>query len=447
MWWTLTATRKARGLQQVMGLLALVFFYGVAPASAADVTATEARVSGDQTQTRFTADLSAPVSYTVYVLPDPYRVLIDAPALRFDMPPGTGRKGQGLVNAFRYGQVDPGRSRIVMDVKGPVLITKSFLQPAANGQPARLIVDLVPTSAQAFVKTYSRDADTNAAAVAGARTGGDHNFEVAAQTAAADDTEQARQPLAMPQPAAAPPESQEAAPRIEKMRRLIVIDPGHGGIDPGAIGVTGRREKDVTLAFGKALRDVLSASGQFDVVMTRGDDRFITLEDRAKLAHDKAADLFIAIHADTVRGHDAHGATIYTLSDKASDAEAEALAQKENRADLIAGIDLGSQSQQVTDILINLAQRESKKRSVVFARKAASEMKAVTGFTGKPLRSAGFVVLKAPDVPSVLVELGYLSSKPDEAQLGNDVWRSKVASAIGRAVNQYFTSSVAATGP
>ena len=146
-------------------------------------------------------------------------------------------------------------------------------------------------------------------------------------------------------------------------------------------------------------------------------------------------------------GADARGATIYTLSEKASDAEAEALAHKENRADIIAGIDLEAESEEVTDILIDLVQRESKTHSLVFAKKAVAEMTPVTTFTGKPMRSAGFMVLKAPDVPSVLVELGYLSSKQDESQLTSPAWREKVATAMGRAVEGYFATQLAAKAP
>jgi N-acetylmuramoyl-L-alanine amidase len=227
----------------------------------------------------------------------------------------------------------------------------------------------------------------------------------------------------------------------------VVIDPGHGGIDPGAIGARKTREKDVVLAYGLELRKVLEASGSIDVMMTRSDDRFLTLKERVRIARDNEADLFIAIHADTVRGPEARGATIYTLSEKASDAEAEALAHKENRADIIAGVHLEAESEEVTDILIDLVQRESKTHALVFAKKAVAEMKPVTSFTGKPMRSAGFMVLKAPDVPSVLVELGYLSSRHDEEQLTDPAWREKVASAMARAIQKYFAQQMAARAP
>lgn len=397
----------------LLALVALIVMLLGQPreAAAADAVATGTRVGGDDTRTRFVADLTKPVSYSVYVLPNPYRVMIDLPDVTFDLPPGIGHKTRGLITEYRYGLIDRGRARIVIDTKGPVLIEKSFIVDPQSGQPARIVVDLVKTSEEAFLKTYKSDEKTSGTAIAEAQE----------------------------QPAPAPPQPLPEKPG----RRVVVIDPGHGGIDPGAIGLSRTREKDVVLAMGLALRDALKKNNAYDVVMTRSTDSFVSLKDRVKIARDVNADLFIAIHADTVRGPQARGATIYTLSEKASDAEAEALAQKENRSDIIAGVDLGAESEEVSGILIDLAQRESKNHSIVFARKAVAEMQQVTGFTGKPMRSAGFVVLKAPDVPSVLVELGYLSSKSDEARLASDAWRDKIAGALAKAVDNYFSTEIA----
>lgn len=371
------------------------------------------RLEGDAGRTRFTADLSAAVGYSVYVLSNPYRVVIDLPQVVFSLPPETGQEATGLVRAYRFGPVDEGRARIVLDTDGPALIGKAALLQQEPGQPARLVVDLVRVEEQAFADKLA---------------------------AAGDD------PAAMPLAADAAPAVGGASPD-RPGRRRVVIDPGHGGIDPGAIGVGKTREKDVVLAFGLRLQRLLQEAGNVDVVMTREDDRFLSLKERVEVARQNEADLFIAIHADTVRGQAARGATIYTLSEKASDAEAEALAHKENRADIIAGIDLEAENEQVTDILIELTQRESKIHSLVFAKKAVAEMKPVTAFTGKPMRSAGFVVLKAPDVPSVLVELGYLSSREDERQLTSPAWQEKVAAALARAIEKYFAQQLAATTP
>ncbi|MGH6830478.1 MAG: N-acetylmuramoyl-L-alanine amidase, partial [Methylocella sp.] len=376
----------------------------------ADAVATGARVGGDAKRTRFVADLTKPISYTVYVLPDPYRVVIDMPDVTFTLPPGTGRKTRGLISEYRYGQVSAGRSRIVIDTAGPVRVEKSFLVDPQAGQPARIVVDLVPASEK--------------------------------QASA----EPVPLPIPKPETESPPLPRKDAAGARRNGRQLIVIDPGHGGIDSGAIGLNKTKEKDVVLAFALSLREHLLKSGRYDVVMTRDTDTFVSLKGRVRVAREHAADLFIAIHADTVPGRDVRGATIYTLSEKASDAEAEALAHKENRADIIGGIDLGAESEEVTDILIDLVQRESKSHSIFFARKAVSEMKALTDFTGKPLRSAGFVVLKAPDVPSVLVELGYLSSRHDEAQLSAPSWRNKMAGAMTHAIDKYFATEVAVRG-
>jgi N-acetylmuramoyl-L-alanine amidase len=419
-------------------LLFLLSGYRLPAADAAGLpVATAARVAGDELRTRFVADLSAPVGYTAYVLQNPYRVMIDLPQVSFDLPADAGNRTQGLVSEYRFGQIDEGRSRIVLDTTGPVLIEKSFLLPPEAGQPARIVVDIVQTTPEDFAARLSSDAPVTLAAIPGAVDGPE---DASQQPAATADEPAAAEPATAAQQPAAKPGRPDG-------RRLVVIDPGHGGIDPGAIGVRKTKEKDVVLAYALQLRRQLLAIGNIDVVMTRSDDRFLTLRDRVRVARDNAADLFIAIHADTVRGEAARGATIYTLSEKASDAEAEALAHKENRSDIIAGVDLGTENEEVTDILIELVQRESKTHSLVFAKKAVSEMKTVTAFTGKPMRSAGFMVLKAPDVPSVLVELGYLSSEQDEKQLTSPAWRERVAKAMARAVQSYFSQQLAAKSP
>ena len=437
-----TAIRSRRPTARVLqclglALLFLLSGYRLPAADAADIpVAKAARVAGDENRTRFVADLSSPVGYTVYVLQNPYRVMIDLPQVDFELPADAGSHARGLVSEYRFGPVDEGRSRIVLDTKGPVLIEKSFLLKPEAGQPARIVVDLVKTTEEAFAEKLQTDAATSEAAIAGAKAD--------APEAEADQPEEQATASAGDEPTS--PET-PAKPERAPGRKLVVIDPGHGGIDPGAIGLRKTKEKDVVLAYALQLKRHLQAYGNIDVVMTRSDDTFLTLRDRVKVARDNEADLFIAIHADTVRGEEARGATVYTLSDTASDAEAAALAHKENRADIIAGIDLPAENEEVTDILIDLVQRESKTHSLVFAKKAVAEMKPVTAFTGKPMRSAGFVVLKAPDVPSVLIELGYLSSDHDEKQLTSAAWRDRVAKAMARAVQNYFSQQLAAKSP
>jgi N-acetylmuramoyl-L-alanine amidase len=345
-------------------------------------------------------------------------VIIDLPDVRFDLPPGIGRKVRGLVSEYRYGLVEQGKSRIVIDTVGPVLIEKSFLVEPQLGQPARIVVDLVKTTEEAFVHSYnSEQAKTQK-----------HIAELSTSSVSPEAPEK---PVVLPN---------------KKGKKVIVLDPGHGGIDPGAISPKGTREKDVVLAFATVLRKVLLATGKYEVVLTRTDDRFISLKNRVNVAREKGADLFLAIHADTVRGKDARGLTLYTLSDKASDAEADALAKRENRSDIIGGLDLEAETEEITDILIDLAQRESKNHAMFFSKKAVNHLKPLTLMTGKPLRSAGFVVLKAPDVPSVLLELGFLSSKSDEKLLTSAVWQAKIAKAFATAVDSYFSTELASKG-
>jgi N-acetylmuramoyl-L-alanine amidase len=222
----------------------------------------------------------------------------------------------------------------------------------------------------------------------------------------------------------------------------VVLDPGHGGIDTGTKGPSGEQEKDIVLDFAKRLRERIEALGKYRVVMTRSDDTFVPLADRVRIARDAGASLFISIHADWLsrKEGDAQGATIYTLSETASDPAAARLAEEENRADVIAGVDLKDEPNDVAGILIDLAQRETKSFSVQFAHKLEGAMKSATRMHKEPLKSAGFRVLRAPDVPSVLVELGYVSNKDDLRSLLSDTWRDHTADSMASAIDGYFSS-------
>jgi N-acetylmuramoyl-L-alanine amidase len=227
---------------------------------------------------------------------------------------------------------------------------------------------------------------------------------------------------------------------------VIVIDPGHGGIDPGAISKSGLKEKDMVFAFSKALRDILKKSGRYHVIMTRSVDSYISLRKRVDFGRQKNADLFISLHADSLRGRYAKsvaGATVYTLSEQASDEEAKALAAKENRSDIIAGVELPSESSDVTNILIELAQRETKNMSIGFADILLDSLDGKTKIRKKGRRYAGFRVLKAPDVPSVLLELGYMTHPEDVKRLKSAAWRVRVAGAVAKAVDTYFLKRTA----
>lgn len=387
--------------------------------AAKSVTATDFEIVAKGDTTRFFAELSREAGFSARVLSGPYRVVIELDDVSFDLPKGAGHKASGLILQVRYGRDDKGKSRIVVDTSGPVLIKRSQLLPKKGRAKPRIAIDLVATSEEAFAATLARD------------------------EAASSPETTASLPVIMPRskPGDVPP-----VPRKDG-RHIIVLDPGHGGIDSGAVSPNKTEEKDVVFAFAQTLAEKLGDTGLYDVRMTRDEDRFMKLSDRVDFTRKAGADLFIAIHADTVRGQTVTGTTLYTLSDTASDDEAAALAQKENKADIIAGVNLAEQEGDVADVLINLVQRESKNLANLFSRKALEDLRGITTMTGKPIRSAGFVVLKAPDVPSVLIELGYLSSKADEARLNDAVWRGKMAAALTRAIGRHFAAMDAAEQP
>ncbi|MBI5265118.1 MAG: N-acetylmuramoyl-L-alanine amidase [Bradyrhizobium sp.] len=383
-----------------------------------------ARLAGDSKQTRFILDLDQAIQFRAFTLADPYRVVVDVPQVSFQLPQGVGTAGRGLVKAFRYGMVMPGGSRIVFDLTGPARIAKSYVLEAANGQPSRLVLELEEVERTAFQPSPAPENRPELRPT----------IADAAATAAPT----------IPTEAATP----KPAPTRADPRPVVVIDPGHGGIDNGTQS-SGEAEKNLVLAFGLALRDRLEKSGKYRVVMTRTDDTFIPLSDRVKIARNQSAALFVSIHADALPRHegDAQGATIYTLSDRASDAEAERLADAENRADAIAGVNLTEEPTDVADILIDLAQRETRTFSNRFARLLMSEMRHTVRMHKHPLKSAGFRVLKAPDVPSVLVELGYVSNKSDLEHLVSDRWRSKTVGSMAQAIDAFLAKRLATAGP
>jgi N-acetylmuramoyl-L-alanine amidase len=383
------------------------------PTAVADAlpVASDARLAGDDKQTRLVVDLSRKIEMRAFTLPDPYRVVIDIPQVNFQLPPKTGERGRGVIKAFRYGLVMQGGSRIVIDVTGPVRVAKAFVLDPAEGQPARMVVDLTPVDRETFLR------------------------------AAAIDNR-------LPRPPDPSHRERDAAGHPADPRPVVVLDPGHGGIDNGTRAHSGELEKDLVLEFATMLRDKLEKTGKYRVAMTRTDDTFVELAERVRFARLRQAQLFISIHCDALaRGEgEAEGATVYTLSEQASDAEAQRLADAENRADVIAGVNLAAEPSDIADILIDLAQRETKSFSAHFARNLANELRSAARLHKHPLKSAGFRVLKAPDVPSVLVELGYVSNPGDLKQLVSESWRSRAGDAIVHAVHTYFTTRLAGAG-
>src|SRR3984885_5457202 len=366
--------------------------------------ATEARLAGDEAQTRFVMDMSRKIDVHAFTLADPYRVVVDIPEVTFQLSSKAGDSGRGLIKAFRFGLMMPGGSRLVFDVTKPVRIDNAYVVDATESAPARLVLDLALTDRESFLKKIALESKSAPANV----------LPPAPVSGAADS------------------------------RPLVVLDPGHGGVDTGTRGPGGELEKDIVLDFAQRLRDRIEKAGKYRVLMTRADDTFVPLPDRVRIARSAGASLFVSIHADSLpkKEGDAQGATIYTLSDKATDPESERLAEQENKADVIAGVDLKDEPDDVAGILLDLAQRETKTFSIQFAHKLVDDLKGVARLYKSPLKSAGFRVLKDPDVPSVLVELGYVSNKQDLASLLSDSWRDHTADAVAHAIDGYFAAHV-----
>jgi N-acetylmuramoyl-L-alanine amidase len=389
-------------------LLWVLLLIPAAAAAAARPAITDVRLVPVAGGTRVVLQVSQRVEYRLFALANPDRLVLDFPELDFKLPPGGKPGGSGVVGAVRYGLFTPGTSRLVLDLAGPAAIGKIEQQPPAGGRPGQLVLELKRSGAAQFDKLVRATPITSSAAM------------------------QAVVPTGP-----APPPIKPALPKTDP-RRLIVLDPGHGGVDPGTIGASGTLEKNVTLAMAKELKRQLEATGVYKVVMTRDSDVFIPLQDRTAIARAAHAEMFISLHADAHEEASLRGASIYTLSEEASDAEAAALAAKENKSDVLAGVDLSHTNGAVSSILIDLAQRDTKNRSAELAGLLVQSLKADTTVLRRPHRQAGFVVLKAPDIPSVLIELGYLSSRQDEANLNAPKYRAKLARAILRSIDGYF---------
>jgi N-acetylmuramoyl-L-alanine amidase len=361
------------------------------------------RLAGDEAKTRLVVDLDRKIEVRAFALANPYRVIIDMPQVTFTFPDKTGEKGRGLIKAFRYGLVMQGGSRIVIDLVKPARIERAQVLDPVNEQPARLVLDLAAIDRDAFMRTIALNN---------------------------------RPPERGPRP-----RDPELEAKTADLRPLVVLDPGHGGPDHGTrMAPTDSPEKTIVLEFCLMLKEKLENTGKYRVAMTRADDTFIALADRVSFARDRKAALLISVHADALEraDGDAQGATIYTLSETASDATAASVAEVENRADVIAGLDIAPEATDVADILIDLAKRETKTFSLQFARTLIGEMRNATRLHKEPMRSASFVVLKAPDIPSVLVELGYVTNKQDLKSMTSDAWRGKVTDSVMQAVGTFF---------
>ncbi len=406
-------------LAAFMTLAAFAGFEGN-PANAAgplpaDVTATHkpavqpllafgARIAGDDARTRVVLDFDGKPTFSVHYVANPDRVVIDLPATAFGFPAGD-LTARGLFKDIRYGAMGEASARIVLTAIRPVKLVLAEVQKNED-HGHRLVLDAEMTTDKAFVEMVRKQTWD---------TPGEINVI-------------------------------KAEPAQDSVF-TIAIDAGHGGIDAGASGSDGKvQEKNITLAFAKALHAKLDGKAGMKAFLTREDDHFLSLSERVTRARQGKADLFISLHADTLREKDIRGATVYTLSDKASDRMAENLAARENLSDQLAGYSIQNGPPEVADILLDLTRRETQAFSISLADRVVHSFEGQIGLINNPRRYAGFQVLRAPDIPSVLLELGFLSNADDEKLLLDDAWREKVSSLIADAVLQYRGRAIADGG-
>lgn len=449
-------------------LLALVLLgFGAAGLATAQTTAAlpsppsrtavvDARLGIHPDKTRFVLELSDAVSFTASVAADPYRVIVDLPDLIW---PGGSLpvEGKGVVARYHHAAGGPRGTRLTFETVGPARLREGYMIPARDGHQPRLVLDLEKTTPAEFRQLAAAGRDAKEVGGKGQLTMSSIVSSAMAVPApqpsppAADpaSTVSAPPPFAPLPPIppaqlipaalpAAPPLPDNKPPTVAE-KPLIVLDPGHGGQDPGAIGVGGIYEKDITLATAREVKRQLEATGRYRVKLTRDSDVFIRLRDRVAIGREAGADLFISLHADSISSADMRGLSIYTLSDKASDREAEMLAAKENKADALVGLDLSGENQLVANILIDLAQRDTMNHSKRFATLALQSLgRDVPLISNRPHRQAGFAVLTAPDVPSALIEMGYLSNRQDVGLLTSGAHRERLGKGLARTIDGYF---------
>jgi len=376
----------------------------------------DARVTATAQRARLIIDLTGPTEFAIVSLDGPNRIAIDVKAfeLKILAPPDVA--GEGIVSRYSVEMAEKGRARTTLTLAEPAQVQQAYILDAVADQPARLVVDIIEATPIEFA---ARVAAYLAASIAN----------------------QGRAPVT------APTDPGTHVP-VTATRPLVVLDPGHGGIDNGATAPNGLHEKAITLTFAQQLQKVLIDSGRFDVALTREDDTYLSLNDRVDLARQNKADIFISLHADSFQEPEIRGASVYTRDENATDVLDKVLADGENRYDIVAGFAIPQATPAVMDILVDLMRREMRKSSFLAAEAIVHQLEPSVALRRFPVRQADFFVLQAPDVPSVLVELGFLSNAADIANLQKSEWRDRVVNALARGIADYFDStqkSVAAT--
>lgn len=368
------------------------------------------RLSNTGIRTRFVLELSENIDFSIFRLADPYRIVLDLPELDFTIGNGGSPMPQptGLIKSIRWGLFQAGDTRVVIDLTDAAEVKNAFVLPATGGTPHRFVLDLERTTKDKFL------------AQAGPQ------FRIGKQTGPAQ-TAQAK-----------PEDRTKPVKNPANAKKVVMLDPGHGGVDPGAIGASGIYEKAITLAAARQLKNRLEETGRYKVFLTREKDVSVGLTERRDLAHDAGADIFVSLHADSIANRTVRGLSVYTLSEKASDAEAAALADQENEADRIIGVDLSRETQEVRHILVDLAQRESMNLATRVAGRLIDQLKREAMVLRNGHRFARFAVLKSPDIPSLLIEMGYLSNKEEEVALKTESYRAKLMAAVVRGLDEHF---------
>lgn len=403
------AILRQLGRKMLPVFAAVALFCGLScPAKAAQVSTL--RIGQGIGSVRIVFDADSQFDYKVFLLNEPRRLVVDTKNATINPRVEKSADPNSFISQTRLGSAGVDGVRVVFDLQKPAVIKKVFMLPPQSSFSWRFVIDLEVASEREFRSKVGNDYAFS-------------NDKYNQIKSAAKNTSS----------------SSKAASRKTAAKKVIVLDPGHGGVDPGAIGVSGIYEKNITLAMARELKAEIERNySGYKVYLTRNRDIFIPLRDRVKIARRYDADLFMSIHADSARNRKATGLSVYTLSETASDKEAAALAEKENKADIVAGLNFAEHSKEVSDILLNLAQRETLNRSSEFATFMVQEMRKSTHTLDNTHRFAGFAVLKAPDVPSVLVELGYLSNRSEEKQLQQQSHRKKLAVSAARAIDKYF---------
>lgn len=379
----------------------------------AGVSVQNMRVGNQTDGARVVFDINKSINYRVFLLDNPRRAVVDLDDA--DIGSLKTKVVNQVISGSRIGKMSGNDKRVVFDLSRPAIVKKAFLIPPQSGQNWRLVIDLTMTSEGTFKS----------------KIGNKYVLTNNTQFAPQEEKEES------PWWSFGSSDNQKSTAKVNR-KRIIVLDPGHGGKDPGAIGAYAKTyEKNITLAMGKELKQMLQNKG-YIVYLTRENDIFIPLRQRTKIAQKYKADLFMSIHADSAQNRNATGLSVYTLSDTASDKEAAALAERENKADIIGGMDLGGNTKEVNDILISLSQTDTRNKSSKYATYLVQEMSKSVKLVKNTHRFAGFAVLKAPDVPAALLEMGYLSNRTEEANLRTSSYRKKLAEAVARAVDKYF---------